>query len=44
MNHLLIQFVYLKLNDIMVLNFFHHIHLEMHQVQEESEILEKNLR
>jgi hypothetical protein len=36
MNHLLFQFVYLKLYDKEVLNLFHHKYSAMHQVQEES--------
>jgi len=36
MNLYLIQFHYLVLNYKVVLNFFHHKHLVMHQVQEES--------
>jgi len=36
MNQYLVLFHYLLLNDKVVLNFFHHKHLVMHQVQEES--------
>jgi hypothetical protein len=36
MNQYEIQFDYLLLNDKVELNFFHHKHLEMHQVQEVS--------
>ncbi len=39
MNQYLIQHVYLILNDKVELKFFHHKHLEMHQVQEESKII-----
>ncbi len=42
MNRYLIHFDYLLLNDKEVLNFFHHKHLEMHQVQEESKQISNN--